>query len=51
MSIGKGIDGTVQNNSFLNGYWECIKVFSVNAIGHEIADFNQIIVSGKVYVS
>ena len=50
MSIGKSVDGTVQNDSFLNLHRKIIKVFSVNAIGHKIADFHQIIVSGKVYV-
>jgi hypothetical protein len=48
MGIGKSVDGSMQNDSFLNLHWESVKVFSVNAVGHKIADFHQIIVSGKV---
>jgi hypothetical protein len=48
MRIGESIDGSVQNDSFLNVRRKHVKAFSVNAIGHKIADFHQIIVSGKV---
>jgi hypothetical protein len=50
VGIGKSIYGTVQNDSFLNLHRESVKMFSVDAIGHKIANFYQIIVSGKVYV-
>ena len=50
MRIGKCVDGAVQDDSFLDFQRKSVKFFSVNAVCHKIANFQQIVVSRKVYV-
>ena len=43
-----GVNGTVQQNSFLNGSRVFFVFFSLDAIGYEVSDDDPFVISGKI---
>jgi hypothetical protein len=48
--IGKSVDGTMQMDAFLYVIGKMEEIFTANAVGHEIPDFDKVVIARKVNV-